>query len=437
MRAAATAALLSSTEPRMPNARPATRPDTLAPPSRDDRIGALRRCGILDTPGEESFDCFVRLASRLLRTPAAMATFVDDSRLFIKAAVGIADPYATERQATPGHSFCATVVERGAPFVVRDQTSDLQALYYPPGVEGGGVTYLGVPVRAPGGVAIGALAVLDSAPREFGPEEVALLEELAAGVSALVARQTSAAPAPSETKGGPQDETTAARVGDWAWQIDDDAVTMSALAAELHGGAAARETFDAHIARIHADDRPRVLRQIRQAVGGGAATYEVEYRVPGADGAPRWVHSRAGVARDAAGRTLRVAGFCHDITARREREMALQRMGAFLEGIVAHAPVAIIVATADGVVGLWNDEAERLFGWTTEECIGAPMRIVPPEWAEDYRMVRDALGRGESVSGLETHALRRDGTLLDVSLAAVRLAEQAVELGSDVYLVTV
>ncbi len=51
-------------------------------------------------------------------------------------------------------------------------------------------------------------------------------------------------------------------------------------------------------------------------------------------------------------------------------------------------------------------------------------------------MVRDALGRGESVSGLETHALRRDGSLLDISLAVVRLAAQAVELGSDVYLVT-
>jgi PAS domain S-box-containing protein len=407
----------------MPNARPTMRPDAPPFPSPDDRTAALRRTGILDTPAEEGFDCFVRLASTLLRTSAAMVTFVDESRLFIKASVGLADPYASDRQATLGHSFCPTVVARGAAFAVRDLTSDLQALYYPPGVEGGGVTYLGVPVRGRHGVVLGALAVLDSAPREFGREEIALLEELAAGVSALVARC------------GPADAGAAdAGLGEWAWAIDGDAVTMSPLAAALHGAPPER-TFDEYIGGIHADDRARVLRQIRQSVGA-VTSYEVEYRVGGVDGSARWLHVRGGPARDASGRVSRVAGFCHDVTARREREMALQRMGAFLEGIVAHAPVAIVVTTADGVVGLWNDEAERLFGWTNEDCIGAPLRIVPPEWAEDYRMVRDALARGESVSGLETHALRRDGSLLDISLAVVRLAEQAVELGSDVYLVT-
>jgi PAS domain S-box-containing protein len=410
----------------MPKARSTTRPDSLAPPPRDDRTAALRRTGILDTPAEDGFDCFVRLASRLLRTSAAMVTFVDESRLFIKASVGLADPYATNRQASHDHSFCATVVRNGAPVVVRDLTSDLQALYYPPGVEGGGVTYLGVPVRGASGIALGALAVLDSAPREFGSEEIALLEELAAGVSALVARYATA---------DAGERAAAAGLGEWAWEIDGDAVTMSPLAAAMHGGPSPAPAFDAYIARIHPDDRARVLRQIRQSVGAATA-YEVEYRVGGANGATRWVHLRAGPTRDASGRVYEVAGFCNDITARRERETALQRMGAFLEGIVAHAPIAIVVTTADGIVGLWNDEAERLFGWTNEECIGAPLRIVPPEWAEDYRMVRDALGRGESVSGLETHALRRDGSLLDISLAVVRLAAQAVELGSDVYLVT-
>ena len=414
-----------------------------APPSgfHHDTVDALRLTGLLDSPAEETFDCFSRLAATLLRTSAAMVTFADGERLFIKSSVGLPEPWATERQATRGHSYCWRVVESGAPVVVRDLSSDMQALYYPSDLDGGGVTYLGVPVRGPDGVVLGALAVLDSAPREFGREEIALLEKLAAGVTALVVqhasrtRETGVEAALRRELDQLRATTTTARMGEWVWEIESGAVAMSALAAELHG-TPPPEDFDAYLARIHADDRARVLRQIRQAVQG-AASYEVEYRVAGESrAAPTWVHMRAGVARDAGGRALRIAGLCHDISARRERELVLQRMGAFLEEIVAHAPIAVILTTADGVVGLWNAEAEHIFGWAPEDCIGAPLRIVPPEWAEDYRMVRDALAHGKRVSGLETRAVRRDGSSLDVSLAVVRLVEHAVELGSDVYLVT-
>ena len=76
--------------------------------------------------------------------------------------------------------------------------------------------------------------------------------------------------------------------------------------------------------RLHPDDAKRVWEGRQRALAGGGDAWEDEYRTRSADGSWRYVHDRAMIARDAAGRPVRMVGAALDITDRKQAEEALQ-----------------------------------------------------------------------------------------------------------------
>lgn len=112
-----------------------------------------------------------------------------------------------------------------------------------------------------------------------------------------------------------------------------------------------------------------------------------------------------------------------ELERRREIESRLQERNDTLRALVAAAPLPIVVIDLDTTVRLWNPAAERLFGWSAAEAMGGLLPIVPAERLDECSCVRDAVGRGESVHGIETVRLRRDGTAVDVAISAAPLAD--------------
>lgn len=91
----------------------------------------------------------------------------------------------------------------------------------------------------------------------------------------------------------------------------------------VHGlpPSAANESHESWIARIHPEDRERVVDHFLSTVRGRGQEYEVEYRiVRPSDGATRWIMAKAEIERDEAGAALRLVGAHVDITARRQAE---------------------------------------------------------------------------------------------------------------------
>jgi PAS domain S-box-containing protein len=93
--------------------------------------------------------------------------------------------------------------------------------------------------------------------------------------------------------------------------------------------------------RIHAEDRERVVRDIRAAVDRGTESWSAEYRYLRADGSYARVLDRGYVLRDGEGRATRMIGAMMDITQRKQLEDELrqaQKMEAvgLLAGGVAH-----------------------------------------------------------------------------------------------------
>lgn len=103
-------------------------------------------------------------------------------------------------------------------------------------------------------------------------------------------------------------------------------------------------SIDWWAARVHPDDRERVLGTFRRALAGPAREWSAEYRIRNARGEWSYILDRAHIARDAGGRAVRSLGAMLDLTARKQMEDALRQRTAELETVLETTPAAIWVA---------------------------------------------------------------------------------------------
>jgi diguanylate cyclase (GGDEF)-like protein len=153
-----------------------------APDSSQSRLKALRSTGLPDTPPDEGLDRLTRLTAKALRVPTALITLVsgtDADRLAFKSAFGLTEPWGSRREAPSSHSFCPSVVESGAPFVVDDARAH-PTLQASPAIEAlGVVAYAGVPLVDREGSIFGVLCAIDAAPRAWTDGDIDVLRDLA------------------------------------------------------------------------------------------------------------------------------------------------------------------------------------------------------------------------------------------------------------------
>ncbi len=148
-----------------------------------ERLAALHRLLLLDTPTEPAFDRLTRLASRILKAPVSLISLIDTDRQFIKSAVGISEPLASHRQLPLSHSVCKHMVATGQPLII-ENASDHPLAYDNPLIPEFGVrSYAGIPlVIPPQDIVIGSFCVIDVVPRVWSEDEIAILQDLAASV---------------------------------------------------------------------------------------------------------------------------------------------------------------------------------------------------------------------------------------------------------------
>lgn len=102
-----------------------------------------------------------------------------------------------------------------------------------------------------------------------------------------------------------------------------------------------------------------------------------------------------------------------DITARRQMEAEALVRAHLLDEVDA----SVIATDAEGRITMWNDGAERLYGWTRAETVGKPMRALTAGPAEE-RIAREIMeavrssGRWED----ELEVRHKNGTMIPVHL---------------------
>lgn len=146
------------------------------PADEAQRLDALRRLGVLDTPAEERFDRITRLAARLFDVPIALISLVDEERQWFKSRVG-----DVAQQTTREESFCAHAILGSQALVVSDALGDDRFADNPLVASEPCVRfYAGHPIAAPDGSVVGTLCLIDHQPRDFGAAELKVLIDLAA-----------------------------------------------------------------------------------------------------------------------------------------------------------------------------------------------------------------------------------------------------------------
>ncbi|HVL98218.1 MAG TPA: GAF domain-containing SpoIIE family protein phosphatase [Egibacteraceae bacterium] len=145
------------------------------PPQERERLEAVRRYAVLDTPPDGAFDRLAALAARFFDVPIATVSIVDHDRIWFKAAHGL-DVGQIDRD--PG--LCASAILQQDPYILTDAARDPRSMDNP--LVRGALRvrfYAAAPIRTHDGHNLGTINVIGGQPREVTEAEIATLQDLA------------------------------------------------------------------------------------------------------------------------------------------------------------------------------------------------------------------------------------------------------------------
>jgi PAS domain S-box-containing protein len=102
-----------------------------------------------------------------------------------------------------------------------------------------------------------------------------------------------------------------------------------------------------------------------------------------------------------------------DITERKRIEEGNARLAALVES----SEDAIVGLGMDRTITVWNQGAQRVYGYSAAEIIGhQSSMLIPPDREDEAKAMRERLERGERIERYETTRRRKDGTQINVAL---------------------
>lgn len=157
-------------------------PSPAAPGDDAERLQALQRYGILDTPMEPAYDELADIAGHVCEAPVALISFVDHDRQWFKASLGL-----PARETPLNQSVCRYAIQQSGVFTVPDLALDARFAHFDIVTQENPLRfYAGAPLITPDGYALGTLCVLDHRPRVLSQKVLDLLSALACQVVRLL-----------------------------------------------------------------------------------------------------------------------------------------------------------------------------------------------------------------------------------------------------------
>ena len=318
-----------------------------------------------------------------------------------------------------------SAIRTGQPVIAHDiNTQPHYDLWKEEALKRGFVSSIALPLKENGRV-FAALNIYSDELGAFNQEEVKLLTELADdisyGISSLRTKQKLEAS---------DERLRMALMASQQGLYDLNVVTGEAVVSPEYAlmlgyePSELEETNEKWIDRLHPEDRDRVAALYRSYIAGDVKDYQVEFRQRTKSGDWKWILSLGKIMeRNPDGSPLRMVGTHLDITARKLAEKELQQKTGLISSVFQASPLAMIALDREGIVTLWNQAAERMFGWTEKEALGCLNPIVPEEKQDEFRGLQEILFRGESFSGMELTRRKKDGIAIEISLSTAPLTD--------------
>lgn len=206
----------------------------------------------------------------------------------------------------------------------------------------------------------------------------------------------------------------AAKLGVWEWNMEDNTVFWSDRMFEMHGIKRGAELnfFEARSKSIHPDDSERILVEVQKSLVADHP-FEMTFRTVKENGAIAFIRAESLVLKNKEGKAYRMIGINRDITEskRYEEQLALSAL------ILNSSHDAIMSISFDNSITSWNSGAEDIFGYNAQEIIGKSVLIlIPPDLHHEISFFTEIIGRKERIDNHETLRIRKDGTIIHVSL---------------------
>lgn len=146
------------------------------------RLAALRRYEILDTPREKEFDDIVSVVAAVCETPISVINFIDEGRQWFKAEVGLG-----VRETPLPASICAHAILQHELFIVPDTLKDPRFSNNPLVTGAPHLRfYAGAILKTAEGLPLGTICVLDYKPRGLDEKQKALLGLMASQIMRIL-----------------------------------------------------------------------------------------------------------------------------------------------------------------------------------------------------------------------------------------------------------
>jgi PAS domain S-box-containing protein len=164
--------------------------------------------------------------------------------------------------------------------------------------------------------------------------------------------------------------TSAGEVGLWSRNLTDGSLWANASLRALYGlGADDPLHLDDMLARVHPDDRARMISEIEHA-RSAELPFEGEYRILLPNGTERLVLAKGRTFVEPGGHDGRRMGVLLDITERKRAEEALKNERSFLRQVIDIDPNFIFAKDREGRFTLANRAVADAYGTTVENLIG-------------------------------------------------------------------
>ena len=283
------------------------------------RLAAIDGTDIRTTARSAALLPIVRLAARVLGVPVAQINLLTAGAQVPVASSAPNDPEPDRWRVPVGleASYCQYVVASGLPLVVGDAREDELLRDNLATTDAGIVAYAGVPLHAPdslgaehAGQILGSVCVVDFTPRSWSAEDLALLSDLSAVVTAeLGIRADTAARAARDVAAVAThalDRADAALIESEArFRTMANSIPQLAWMADEHGtidwfndrfrefsGESPDELHQDAMASLHPEHRERVMARFREAIRS-RLPWEDTFPLRHHDGTYRWFLSRA------------------------------------------------------------------------------------------------------------------------------------------------
>ena len=219
-----------------------------------------------------------------------------------------------------------------------------------------------------------------------------------------------------------------AKIGNWRWSMTDNRlISFSEQFAKNYGVSLGDDLAKASAMieeAVHPEDRDRSTAVIKQAnVEGGS--FSVEFRILLPNGDIRHVIEVGRVVRGESGHER--IGTLQDITERKRAEGEIESSRARLAGILDIAPEAVITIADDMSVIMFNQAAERIFGYDAGEIMGRPFdMLMPAHFRQGHGALVEAFAQSSETARYMDqrgfiHGLRKDGSEFPAAASVSKL----------------